>query len=183
MITLRQFRETDRELVREWRNRDHVRRWMVNSHVIGVDEHNRWFDELAGDQSTRYWIIVDDGVDKGVCNIANIDALARSCSSGLYLSDTSYQGQGIGLAAEYLMLATAFDDLELRRVWCEILRHNKASILMHQHFGFDSGVPQSNSYHRSLTKQDLVCLSLSRDVWETQRHPIEERLVRKGHLP
>jgi len=182
MVELRDVRETDRTMLREWRNLPEVAAYMYSDHQITAEEHNAWFDRAMADPARRYWIIVCDGEDVGLANLIDIDHKNARCSWAFYISSPSVRGKGVGSVVEYLILRYVFDDLKLNKLCCEVLAFNEAVVGLHQRFGFKQEGLFREHIIKSDGKHDVVCLGMLRDEWLGLKPGIEARLREKGLL-
>lgn len=187
MITLRDVSPADRDLMLAWRNLPEVAAYMYSDHVITPEEHGRWFARMLTDETVKYWIIVQDGRDAGVANLAAIDRRNSRCSWAFYLADPATRGKGAGGFVEYQVLSYVFDGLGLNKLCCEVLAFNEQVVSLHQRFGFQ----QEGLFRQHIVKKgeklDVVALALLRSDWDSRRDElaawlgrIEKRQRRNG---
>jgi UDP-4-amino-4,6-dideoxy-N-acetyl-beta-L-altrosamine N-acetyltransferase len=181
LVTLRDIRPEDCDMIREWRNLPRVSDYMLTDHVISPEEHAAWFARILKDPSCRYWIIVCDGEDVGQANIYNINLTHRRCYWGFYVVSPNVRGKGIGSYAEYRVLSYVFDELKLEKLCCETLASNRGVIEMHRRFfGFaEEGVFRKHIIKKGVF-QDVVCQAILKEEWGAFRPRIEEWLRAKG---
>jgi len=96
----------------------------------------RWFNRTMADPTCRYWIIVCDDKDVGIVNIFNLDRRQQRCYWAFYIAEQELRGKGVGSFVEYSVLKYVFDQLQLRKLCCEVLAFNEPVIEMHRKFGF-----------------------------------------------
>ncbi|MBN1661427.1 MAG: UDP-4-amino-4,6-dideoxy-N-acetyl-beta-L-altrosamine N-acetyltransferase [Anaerolineae bacterium] len=182
MIQLRDVQSKDKELLRQWRNKPEVSKYMYTDHHITAEEHDRWFEHALHDPSRRYWIIVCDQIDVGLVNIYEIDMKNQHCCWAFYVADPSARGKGVGSFVEYSALNYVFEELGLNKLNCEVLGFNEAVVSMHRSFGFQ----QEGLFREHIIKGDqvfdVVRMAMLRTEWEAVKPKIEERLRRKGLL-
>jgi UDP-4-amino-4,6-dideoxy-N-acetyl-beta-L-altrosamine N-acetyltransferase len=182
MIQLRDIQFEDKEMIRQWRNKPEVAKYMYTDHHIAPEEHSLWFDRISDDPRSRYWIIVCDQIDVGLVNIYDIDEKNRRCYWAFYLADPSARGKGVGSFVEYSILSYVFEKLDFNKLCCEVLGFNEAVVNMHKDFGFQ----QEGLFREHIIKGghvfDVVCLGVLRREWEAKKSEIEGRLREKGVL-
>jgi UDP-4-amino-4,6-dideoxy-N-acetyl-beta-L-altrosamine N-acetyltransferase len=133
-VELRDVQVQDCDRLLAWRNSPDVRRYMYTDHEISRDEHERWFYALAGRR--YYWIIEADGVPVGLVNLADVDFRQKRAAWAFYIGDLSKRGAGIGSAVEREIISTAFDEMRLEKLTCEVLATNEAVCRLHEKHGF-----------------------------------------------
>ncbi|MDA8746202.1 UDP-4-amino-4,6-dideoxy-N-acetyl-beta-L-altrosamine N-acetyltransferase [Rubripirellula amarantea] len=120
----------------EWRKSPEISRFMYTRDPIVWDSHIAWIRSLPQNQSRKDCVILLDGVPAGTVNLTEIDNTHRRCSFGMYVALPLARVQGVGAAAEVLVLELAFDDLKMHKVSCEVFASNPAPVAMHQRMGF-----------------------------------------------
>lgn len=180
MNTLRDITPNDQEMIREWRNRPEIRKYMYTDHEIGAQEHAAWFSRILNDSSRKYWIITCGGEDVGLVNLYNIDNRNHHCYWAFYTASQNARGKGIGSFAEFSILRIVFDEMNLQKLCCEVLAFNQAVINLHKKFGF---VPEGLFRKHALKEGelvDVVCLAILREEWEQKKPELEIKLKAKG---
>jgi UDP-4-amino-4,6-dideoxy-N-acetyl-beta-L-altrosamine N-acetyltransferase len=167
----------------DWRNRPEVAAYMYTDHHISPDEHARWFAGAMVASDRRYWIIELDGEPVGLANLAGIDASRRRCEWAYYLAEPSVRGRGVGAAVEFAMIDHVFGDLDLHKLWCEVLVENEAVWKLHESFGFRREARYRDHVWKAGRFHDVVGLGLLAADWVRSRGHCAERLAQKGYEP
>jgi len=173
----------DRDMLRAWRNQPDVARFMHTEHVIGPEEHARWFVRMLSDPTVRYSVIELDGAPVGLVCITDIDLLNERCSWAFYLAEANVRGRGVGTVVEFSTMQYAFEVLGVQKLCCEVLDFNQPVIDMHRSFGFVEEGRLRRHIRKPDRRCDVVLLSMLREEWEANRPRLEERLRSKGLLP
>ena len=168
-VHLRRLAEGDGARVLQWRNSAEVARWMYGDHVITEEEHARWLDVALTRADRRYWIVELDGAPVGLANLAGIDREAGRCDWAFYLADPATRGRGVGATVEWLVLGHVFDDLQLRKLWCEVLADNAGVIRLHERFGFKREARLREHVLKGGVARDVVGLGLLARDWPAVR--------------
>jgi UDP-4-amino-4,6-dideoxy-N-acetyl-beta-L-altrosamine N-acetyltransferase len=176
VLTLRDIDSRDSERMLAWRNQEDVRRWMYTDHVIGLDEHARWFTSMLQNDAMRYWIIELDAVPVGVIHLTEVSLEHRRCEWGMYLGEESARGTGAAEAATFLSLDTAFGALGMQRVTCEVLAGNDRALRLYERVGFRREGHLRSVVHKGSERHDVVVMGLLQPEWETLRPGILGRL-------
>lgn len=180
MIQLRDVRPEDKGVIREWRNLPEVRKYMLTDHIIGPEEHARWFEGIGKDHTCRYWVIHRDGEDVGLIHLYDINERHKRCYWGFYIVSPDRRGKGAGSFAWYCVLKYAFEGLQLNKVCSEVLASNQTSVDMHKGFGF----VQEGVYRQHVLKDgvlvNVICLGMLREEWVKHKGAVEDKLRAKG---
>ncbi len=176
MIALREITLKDQEMIRTWRNLPEVSRYMYTSHVIGPEEHARWFRRILEDPTRSYWIVAHSGEDVGLVNLYDIDEANRRCWWAFYLASEPARARGAGGFVEYRILEHVFEDRGFNKLCCEVLASNHSVIEMHKRFGFR----QEGYFRQHVVKDgrpvDVVSMAILRTEWHSGRPKIQKRL-------
>ncbi|GGQ74924.1 UDP-4-amino-4,6-dideoxy-N-acetyl-beta-L-altrosamine N-acetyltransferase [Couchioplanes caeruleus subsp. azureus] len=132
---LRAAVDADRDTVLVWRNHPEVRRVSLSTHVIGAEEHARWWTAATTDPARHVLIFCDDGVPAGVV----LFDLRRDPAVWSFYLDVA--GLGAALLPAWMRLereavAYAFGELGLDRLGGEALASNRQVLALHRRFGF-----------------------------------------------
>jgi UDP-4-amino-4,6-dideoxy-N-acetyl-beta-L-altrosamine N-acetyltransferase len=180
MISLRDISSADKEMVRRWRNKPEVGKYMYTDHVITSEEHDVWFQRITNDTTCKYWIIVYESEDVGLANLYAVDLRNRRCFWAFYIISPNVRGKGVGSFVEYFVFKYVFDDLKLNKLCCEVLAFNQPVVEMHKAFGF----VQEGLFRKHVVKgeeaYDIVCLGMLREEWAAKRDELREKLRAKG---
>lgn len=179
-VALRQLLASDKELVRQWRNSPDVAAHMFSQHEIGIEEHHRWFDALAGDSTRRYWIITYKQRSVGVINLANIDFDSRSAEFGIYLGENDARGKGIGACAQFLLIEHVFASMNLDRLTCEVLANNERALKMYKSVGLRTAPNACCCVNSDVRRFEVIQLAISRKEWRAIRELLIERIGEKN---
>jgi UDP-4-amino-4,6-dideoxy-N-acetyl-beta-L-altrosamine N-acetyltransferase len=178
MISLREVRDDDKQILRNWRNLPEVSLYMYNDHIITPEEHEEWFRTALKDPKRKYWIIVYDNRDVGLVNLYDIDAKNRRCYWAFYLADQATRGKGLGGFVEFRILEHVFKEMKLEKLCCEVLAPNSAVVDLHKGFGFVQEGYFRRHIHKSSGIEDVVALSILAEEWEAKRDEVHKRLSR-----
>lgn len=154
--SLRAIEYDDIQLVRYWRNLDHVRDRMVMTNYIERDGQRKWFDGLNHD-SVRYYIFSLDMRDVGCANLTNINRTEKTFEGGIFCGDTSFLNHWVNIWACIKIYNYAFFELNLETSFAKILKDNTPALNLNQSLGYkfieDSG---HNVGRFVLTRNDYV---------------------------
>jgi UDP-4-amino-4,6-dideoxy-N-acetyl-beta-L-altrosamine N-acetyltransferase len=136
---------------------------MYTNHEISPDEHARWWALKSVDPQTRLMIFEHAGRPAGFVSITDYLGEGGSATWAFYAGDKA--PPGTGRLMEYHMLRTAFEDLKVRKLNCEVLSSNQPVIRMHQKFGFTLEGIFREAYLRGDESFDIYRLSMLSGEW------------------
>lgn len=132
-LVLRSLLKEDLELVRKWRNSDHVRNSMFYQGYITAEGQKRWFEKLEDD---CYLIIEIDATPLGLINVKNINWEKREGESGIFFGDESYLSSYIPILAIHALIELYFNDFGFSRLYARIRKENKRAIDINMELGY-----------------------------------------------
>ncbi len=131
---LREIADDEIELMRVWRNEPTVRVNMYTQHEISREEHLTWWEKTKIRADQKYLMYEMMGNARGIATFTSIDLQSNNSAWAFYASPSAPIGTGSKM--EFLMLEHAFQELKLRKLYCEVLAFNTPVIKLHQKFGF-----------------------------------------------
>lgn len=137
-ICLRNLEDSDRDILKDLINDEYISRNIVGwSKPISSVEHDLWFNNLKNDLNFRY--IIADKCKKeqvyGTAAISRIDWKNRRCSIDIKLIQ-EFQGKGYGNETITLLIKYIFEELNMYRIFVNILECNTRSIELFEKMGF-----------------------------------------------
>lgn len=183
-IAFRRIEESDLPTLRAWRNSREVSRYMHTDHQISESEHKAWFARIQKDPRIGYWLITWNDTPVGVANLVDIEPEKKDAVWGFYLADPATRGQGIGLYAQYCLLALVFDAWKFDTVRSEVLEINPYVLAMHEGIGFARTGRLPGRAVKDGKPVDAILLTMTRSTWATTaRAQLEERIRAKDRQP
>jgi RimJ/RimL family protein N-acetyltransferase len=121
-----------------WRNDRELQDMLIGWHFpVTVDQELSWFEKSWSDQRNRRFAIeADTGEYIGNIGLYDIDWVNRFCGFGIFIGDTRYRSGGYASDAGRALLSFAFNDMNLLRVWVEVLATNEPSRRYFERLGF-----------------------------------------------
>lgn len=136
-IVLKNFlnlNEKEKEIVRNWRNDDAVRKWSYSEHIISVEEHHNFIVKLAEDNRNIYWLVSRKNEHIGVISLSRIDFKNKSTYLGIY---SNPRLRGIGSLLMKCLKKVVFDIANLHTLKLEVIEDNKKAIKFYKESGFE----------------------------------------------
>ena len=168
---LRPVEENDYRVIRDWRLSDSVSYYFPSSEPISLQKQRDWMRNMLEDSSSYYFIICDKNTSTpvGLIFLTDIDRLNQNAEFGYYLGNEKYQGAGVSIEAELLLLNYAFNIQNMHKVYCESLEYNKKVLTIHAKFGFNKdGVKREHVYKNGEWNNIIVMSILKQEFLEKE---------------
>ncbi len=130
-VILRPIEATDQPQIVAWRNQPYVLAGLFSYRPTSLAEQERWFASYLGREDEILFIIElkQDRTAIGTVGLTKIDFRNRKAELGrLLIGNRDYLGQGYATEAVLLLLGYAFDELNLHRVYLEVIADNEPAI-------------------------------------------------------
>ncbi|MDD4949245.1 UDP-4-amino-4,6-dideoxy-N-acetyl-beta-L-altrosamine N-acetyltransferase [Sulfuricurvum sp.] len=131
MINFTHLTLQQKEDVLLWRNHPNVRKWMLHSDPITLQEHLLFINTLQNAPTKQYFLIED----YGVIYFSEIDFEQKNAYFGLYANPYSTV-TGKGKILMESILAYAINHLQLDTLKLEVFANNFNAIRLYQQFSF-----------------------------------------------
>lgn len=155
------------------RNQPGIRKNMYSDHFIGADEHTRWLERQACDQTVEFCGVELDGKLVGGVGLSAISRVHARADWAFYL-DESMQGQGLGSALGLRFLDFAFHDRELEKVNGEAIEFNTSSARFHLQMGFIVEGKRRRHVVRDGETYDAILFGITAGEWRESRARLEK---------
>lgn len=136
MVRLSPLSLADIELLRCWRNRDDIVRYMEYQKQITAQEQLDWFERLDS-KIEHYFIIKWQEQSVGMAHVNKVDEDSQSAQVGLFMGEPEFAGTGIALKASLSLLEFAFGSLGLKKVWAKVHQSNHVAYEYNGQLGFE----------------------------------------------
>lgn len=146
-IVLERMQEADCELVRTWRNSEHVRLNMHYQGLITADMQQTWFSNLEKSKNL-YFIICTNGVKVGLVNLKDIHPNLKTAEAGIFIGDKNYLRSMVPVLATVVIMELAFQNLGLNLLRAKMSATNDKVIEFNKRLGYLREEYQSdNQFH------------------------------------
>lgn len=172
---LREMEENDLTMVLEWRNQKRVRENMYSNHLISEEEHRQWYATL--DRVTNEYLVFEfDEQPVGLSYFNRLNPIHKRAEWGFYLGGTDLP-RGTGTLMGLLSLDYGYEQLELIKIYGEVLDYNQASQKLFERLGFNQDGVLRQHFSRDDQWFDVVVFSQLKDEWlTTNRGQVRESL-------
>ncbi len=136
LINFINLSDSEREMVRLWRNNEIIMKWMYQDHLISFEEHANFINKLRDDNNNFYWLVKKTTGDYiGVISLNRIDLRNKNAYFGIYTNpESKLSGAGSLLIKSLKILA--FDMVNLHTLKLEVIAGNKRAIDFYEKSGF-----------------------------------------------
>ena len=134
-IVLRRLRESDIELVRQWRNSQQISQFMEYRECITPEMQLEWFQSVENFENF-YYIIEYQGEDIGLINSSKIEWETVSSEGGIFLWDEKYYETFVPVWASLCLLETSYFILGAGKSYIKTLRDNERAKKLNIHLGY-----------------------------------------------
>lgn len=130
--------ETDTELLRRWRNRADLSRFLQPLPPISQEEQKAWYARYLEDADTLFFAIKDGETGKTIGTVALYHLMQNCCEIGkIVIGDEAVKGRGMGTRAVFLALGIAFYKLGMTGVNLNVHLENIAALTIYVRVGFE----------------------------------------------
>jgi RimJ/RimL family protein N-acetyltransferase len=136
MANLRLIEFDDIQLLRYWRNLDHVRSRMVRTDYIERDGQRNWYDRINED-SQLYYIFSIGSQDVGCANLTKIDYAKKSFEGGIFCGDPKFINHWINIWSCVKIYDYALFELDLHISFATILNDNRSALQLNKSLGYE----------------------------------------------
>lgn len=172
---LRSIADGELDLMRAWRNEPAVRANMYTQHEISREEHLTWWEKTKVRTDQKYFMYEMAGDPIGIAAFTGIDIQSKNSAWAFYASPSAPKGTGSKM--EFLMLVHAFDELQLQKLYCEVLAFNTPVIKLHQKFGFNIEGVFRQQHKVNDDFVDIYRLGILAPEWQENRQAMQEKLM------
>lgn len=126
----------EKEMVRECRNNDRVRKWMYSDEIISKEEHFNFIENLQKDNKNFYWIVYLDRQFIGVISLNKINIKNKNAYIGIY-SNPLCKIKNKGDLLINCLKKVSFGLIELHSLKLEVIESNKRAADFYKKVGFE----------------------------------------------
>lgn len=165
---LRPIREEDLPMLLAWRNSERVHSEMLTDHKITWEEHVAWFQRHAADEPPRALVFELNGRPLGYAGYTEFDEGRHTCSPGDYIGETTDVPIDAGMHLEYLLLAYAFEVLEMERIETSVFEDNRKARKMNKILGYRR-IPGEIFYESEGVKRRAHRYMMTKPDWKARK--------------
>ncbi len=150
-----------REIVRQWRNKEEIRKWMITQSIISHGEHAYWLKNLSDRSDSKFWVVFLGEVPIGAVYLQNIDYANKISEWGFYIGEEKYKGKGLSKRILFYLLEKVFDEMNFDILLTKVLSNNDAAIYVYKKFNFNK-----KDQFTLNNKKEFILFEFTRNTWE-----------------
>lgn len=165
-IVLKPLREADLELVRCWRNAEHVKLHMQYRDHITESMQQSWFRSL--DKTCNYYFMIQKESEKiGVVNLKDIDWNRKTAEAGIFIGEENYLNTLVPILATVSVMEYAFESLQLKSLKAKIASANLKAILFNESIGYQKQENQPGEGFDYYSTNELLFREATKTIRKT----------------
>jgi len=144
-VTLRMIQESDKELIRYWRNHEKVREKMEFRSYITKEMHNDWFSRMSNFNNAFAFIVEYNNASVGVVYHTNTSEYSNG---GMFLWDETCLDSQVPVLVSITLTDLNFYLLKNKCSYINILRDNPKVIEFNRWFGYKLVDEKDSNYNQ-----------------------------------
>lgn len=166
-VVLRPLLESDYVILMKWINDPEVQQYLGSYLPMMEADEKEWIKSLHGRKATNIVVmIVVDGKPIGTMGIHSIDYRHGTATTGAMIGEKEYWGKGYGSEAKMLLLEYAFNVLNLRKIYSDVIAFNKRSVRYSLRCGYKIEARLKKHLFSRGKYRDQVTLSVFKKDWK-----------------
>lgn len=155
--------KSDLELVREWRMKPEVTKYLYTDPIITSEDQEKWFANLQK-TNDEYWILSHKGNAIGYAALRNVSNI--SADPGVFIGETKYRGKGLGKLAIEKIQDYAFSVVGLEKLYGPVLSGNYSALMAYLRNGWRIEGVLRKHIHKNGKYYDVYMIALFVEDWE-----------------
>ncbi len=168
-VNLRSIKESDLELIMQWRMDPDITRYMNTNPKLTLDSQKKWLSFIKTSDNVRQWMIEVNEMPAGIINIAGIDWEKRNASWGYYIGEKKLRSLRTSLSLEMSLYDYVFDILGLEELHNEVFSLNTGVIKLHEACGSRIINEVKGEVEKEGVSYDVTHMSITADEWRNIR--------------
>ncbi len=163
---LRELSRKDLKVINTWRNDEKLISYLgANYRYIDLEIDEAWFDNYLKNRNNtvRCAIVDSDDMIVGLVSLTNINYVNRTAEFHIMIGESDNQNQGIGTYAVDTMLKHAFNNLNLNRIYLEVLKTNDRAIRVYEKNGFQREGVLRQAFYKNGKYEDAIIMSVLKE--------------------
>lgn len=170
-VKLLNFRSAPQDLlqqVRNWRNHQEIAKYFIIDE-ISQEVHNNWLKTRISSALDQAFLIMSNDVAEGCVYLRNIDLKNKTAELGIFLRPEAPIGKKLGSIAIYQILDYGFINLELAKIYLQVLDFNHKALSLYQKFYFQIEGKLRKHIVKSGNRIDVNVMGLLKDEWQNNK--------------
>lgn len=166
-VYLRPIEPADTESILRWRAQPAVADQLFSERPPTQAEHEGWLASLQQRADRAEFVIVARAGDRpiGTIGLSSIDRERGEAEYGILIGEAEWRGQGAAREASELILAYAFEALELQQVFLNLFADNQPARRLYARLGFVEDPAMAGERPKSGEPRKTAGMRLQREAW------------------
>jgi UDP-4-amino-4,6-dideoxy-N-acetyl-beta-L-altrosamine N-acetyltransferase len=163
LVNFVNLNDDDKEMIRNWRNHEDVRKWMYSNHLISTEEHAMFMAGVINDNKNSYWLARNkNGECIGVISLNRLDFNNENAYFGIY-ANPDCKMQGVGHTLIDCLKKLAFHTANLHTLKLEVIEANEQAVNFYERSGFSREGRLKECILKGGKRQDVLVMGIMRD--------------------
>ncbi|MEA4821284.1 MAG: GNAT family N-acetyltransferase [Erysipelotrichales bacterium] len=165
-MKLRKLQDKDSALMKEWMLNNNITKYFRFDANSASDDKIKNFIQNSFSKNYRHYAIVDENDEYlGTVSLKNINRIPNTAEFAIVLREGA-AGKGYGKRAVREILTIAFDELNLKKIYLNVLKNNEKAIKLYEKIGFRTEDEYQlfmteddkdiDLFYYSITKRDMI---------------------------
>ena len=168
-VFLRAAEREDIPLFVAWFNDWRTSRTLAKLAPMSIAQEERWFEHMLADQGKSGYFFVacllDDDRPIGTVGLFDLDLVNGSAGLGISIGAEADRGRGHGTDMLRALLAFAFGQLRLERIWLDVYDMNPGARRVYERVGFVLEGTLKRAVFREGRFLDVLRMAILVDEW------------------
>ncbi|CAM4275433.1 GNAT family N-acetyltransferase [Paenibacillus alkaliterrae] len=129
----------DLEMIREWRNQNHIRINFIDQNIIETEQQNKWFGNYLKNENDIMFVAFEkkQHIPIGSAGLYRINRIYKTAEFGrLMIGSKQFSGNGYGTEIVKGICNFAGEELGLTTIYLQVLDGNENAKHIYQKIGF-----------------------------------------------
>lgn len=169
----RKIERDDLELLLKWRNSERIHKVMLTDHIITMEEHKNWFENISKYNPLRNFIFTYKNRPIGYFGYTQYDDKKLTCSPGSYIGEISKSiPADAGLILAYYIHQYGFATLKMKILVSDVLENNKRVLHLNKLLGYE--IIDEYYITKNGKKVKSYKISISKEDWDKKKDSLLE---------
>ena len=160
-----------KEKVRQWRNKDDIRKYTLNQHTITKTEHLNWIESLRNRNDWKFWVVFVNKIPIGSVYLQNINFKNLTSEWGFYIGEDDFKGKGLGKCILFKLLEFYFEVMRFEVLFTKVVSNNIVALNIYKKFKFKV----INNFLDNQRK--IILLKFSKKDWFKQKEKLKNECL------
>jgi UDP-4-amino-4,6-dideoxy-N-acetyl-beta-L-altrosamine N-acetyltransferase len=135
-ISLITITKEDLQILRTWRNKEHIREMFLNNKEINEFQQTEWFTKYLTKKNDYMFIIIYENIQVGTLALYNITDNKTAEFGRFMIGEEIAKGKGIAKEAMKIICNWGFKEFNLKNITLEVFINNNRAIKIYKQLGF-----------------------------------------------